>query len=138
VVVRHKNGLETLYGHLSKFRVEVGQEVKAGELIGLGGNTGRSTGPHLHFEIRFQGLSINPTEVFDFNIGSIKGQYYDVTSSSFDHVIKTQEAIYHRVRSGETLSAIARRYGVRVSTLTRLNGISTNTILKVGRRLRVK
>ncbi|MCR9016629.1 M23 family metallopeptidase [Aquiflexum gelatinilyticum] len=138
VVVRHKNGLETLYGHLSKFRVEVGQEVKAGELIGLGGNTGRSTGPHLHFEIRFQGLSINPTEVFDFNIGSIKGQYYDVTSSSFDHVIKTQEAIYHRVRSGETLSSIARRYGVRVSTLTRLNGISTNTILKVGRRLRVK
>ena len=138
VVVRHKNGLETLYGHLSKFRVEVGQEVKAGELIALGGNTGRSTGPHLHFEIRFQGLSINPTEVFDFNLGSIKGQYYDITSSSFDHVLKAQEAIYHRVRSGETLSSIARRYGVRVSTLTRLNGISTNTILKVGRRLRVK
>jgi len=138
VVVRHKNGLETLYGHLSKFRVEIGQEVKAGELIGLGGNTGRSTGPHLHFEIRYQGLSINPTEVFDFNLGSIKGQYYDVTSSSFDHVVKTQEAVYHKVRSGETLSAIARRYGVRVSTLTRLNGISTNTILKVGRRLRVK
>ncbi|MCH6236362.1 peptidoglycan DD-metalloendopeptidase family protein [Cognataquiflexum rubidum] len=138
VVVRHKNGLETLYGHLSKFRVEIGQEVKAGELIGLGGNTGRSTGPHLHFEIRYQGLSINPTEVFDFNLGSIKAQYYDITSSSFDHVVKTQEAVYHKVRSGETLSAIARRYGVRVSTLTRLNGISTNTILKVGRRLRVK
>ncbi len=138
VVVRHKNGLETLYGHLSKFRVEIGQEVKAGELIGLGGNTGRSTGPHLHFEIRYQGLSINPTEVFDFNLASIKGQYYDITSSSFDHVVKTQEAIYHKVRSGETLSSIARRYGVRVSTLTRLNGISTNSILKVGRRLRVK
>lgn len=138
VVVRHKNGLETLYGHLSKFRVEIGQEVKAGELIGLGGNTGRSTGPHLHFEIRYQGLSINPTEVFDFNSRSIKGQYYDVTSSSFDHVVKTQEAVYHKIRSGETLSAIARRYGVRVSTLTRLNGISSNSILKVGRRLRVK
>jgi murein DD-endopeptidase MepM/ murein hydrolase activator NlpD len=138
VVVRHKNGLETLYGHLSKFSVEIGQEVKAGEMIGLGGSTGRSSGPHLHFEIRYQGLSINPTEVFDFNLGSIKAQYYDITSSSFDHVIKTQEAVYHKVRSGETLSAIARRYGVRVSTLTRLNGISTNTILKVGRRLRVK
>ncbi|MCL6258075.1 M23 family metallopeptidase [Aquiflexum sp. TKW24L] len=138
VVVRHKNGLETLYGHLSKFRVEIGQEVKAGELIGLGGSTGRSSGPHLHYEIRYQGLSINPTEVFDFNLGSIKGQYYDITSSSFDHVIKTQQAAYHRVRSGETLSSIARRYGVRVSTLTRLNGISANSVLKVGRNLRVK
>jgi murein DD-endopeptidase MepM/ murein hydrolase activator NlpD len=138
VVVRHKNGLETLYGHLSKFRVEIGQEVKAGELIGLGGSTGRSSGPHLHFEIRYQGLSINPTEVFDFNLASIKGQYYDITSSSFDHVIKTQAAVYHRVRSGETLSSIARRYGVRVSTLTRLNGISASSVLKVGRNLRVK
>jgi LysM repeat protein len=76
--------------------------------------------------------------VFDFNLASIKGQYYDITSSSFDHVVKTQEAVYHKVRSGETLSSIARRYGVRVSTLTRLNGISSNSILKVGRRLRVK
>jgi murein DD-endopeptidase MepM/ murein hydrolase activator NlpD len=138
IVVRHKNGLETLYGHLSKFSVEVGQEVKAGELIGLGGSTGRSSGPHLHYEIRYQGLSINPTEVFDFNLGAIKGQFYVITSSSFDHVVKTQAAVYHRVRSGETLSAIARRYGVRVSTITRLNGISANSILKVGRRLRIK
>jgi murein DD-endopeptidase MepM/ murein hydrolase activator NlpD len=138
VVVRHKNGLETLYGHLSKFSVEIGQEVKAGELIGLGGSTGRSSGPHLHYEIRYQGLSINPTEVFDFNLGNIKGQYYDITSSSFDHVTKTQQAAYHRVRSGETLSSIARKYGVRVSTLTRLNGISANSVLKVGRNLRVK
>lgn len=59
VLVRHRNGLETLYGHLSKISVEVGQEVRAGELLGLGGSTGRSTGPHLHFEIRYQGLSIN-------------------------------------------------------------------------------
>lgn len=138
LVIRHKNGLETLYGHLSKFLVEIGQEVKAGEQIAMGGNTGRSTGPHLHYEIRYQGLSINPTEIFDFNIGQIKSQLYSITSSSFDHVIKTQEAIYHRVRSGETLSSIARRYGVRVSTITRLNNISTSTVLRVGRRLRIK
>jgi murein DD-endopeptidase MepM/ murein hydrolase activator NlpD len=138
VVVRHKNGLETLYGHMSKILVEVGQEVKAGDLLGLGGNTGRSTGPHLHYEIRYQGLSINPTEVFDFASGNIKGEVYMVTSSSFDHVVKTQQAVYHRVRSGDTLSGIARRYGVRVATLTRLNNISTNSVLRVGQRLRVQ
>lgn len=138
LVVRHKNGLETLYGHLSKFLVEIGQEVKAGELIAKGGNTGRSTGPHLHYEIRYQGLSINPTEIFDFNEGQIKSQLYSITSSSFDHVIKTQEAIYHRVKSGETLSSIARKYAVRVPTITRLNNISSNAVLRVGQRLRIR
>lgn len=138
VVVRHKNGLETLYGHLSKILVEVGQEVKAGDLLGLGGNTGRSTGPHLHYEIRYQGLSINPTEIFDFNFGRIKNDVYMITSSSFDHVVQTQQSVYHRVRSGETLSSIARRYGVRVSTLTRLNNLRTNSILRIGQRIRVK
>ena len=138
VVVRHKNGLETLYGHMSKILVDVGQEIKAGDILGLGGNTGRSTGPHLHYEIRYQGLSINPTEVFDFAAGKIKSEVYMITSSSFDHVVKTQQAIYHRVRSGETLSAIARRYGVRVATLTRLNNISANSVLRVGQRLRVQ
>ncbi|HSZ26117.1 MAG TPA: M23 family metallopeptidase, partial [Cytophagaceae bacterium] len=55
IVVRHYNGLETLYGHLSATNVTVGQLVKAGEEIGKGGNTGRSTGPHLHFEVRYEG-----------------------------------------------------------------------------------
>ena len=138
VVVRHKNGLETLYGHMSKILVDVGQEVKAGDILGLGGSTGRSTGPHLHFEVRYQGLSINPTEMFDFNVGRLKSDVYMITASSFEHVVKTQESVYHRVRSGETLSTIARRYGVRVSTITRLNGISTNSILRVGQRLRIR
>jgi murein DD-endopeptidase MepM/ murein hydrolase activator NlpD len=138
VVVRHKNGLETLYGHLSKILVDVGQEVLSGDILGLGGTTGRSTGPHLHYEVRYQGLSINPTELFDFNSKRLKSDVYMITSASFDHVVKAQEAVYHRVRSGENLSTIARRYGVRVSTITRLNGISTNSILRVGQRLRIK
>jgi murein DD-endopeptidase MepM/ murein hydrolase activator NlpD len=138
VVVRHKNGLETLYGHMSKILVDVGQEVKAGDVLGLGGSTGRSTGPHLHFEVRYQGLSINPTELFDFNVGRLKSDIYRITSASFDHVIKTQESVYHRVRSGENLSVIAKRYGVRVSTLTSLNNISTNSVLRVGQRLRIR
>lgn len=66
VVVRHTNDLETVYGHLSKFLVEPGAYVKAGDPIALGGNTGRSTGPHLHFETRYMGYAINPCAIFDF------------------------------------------------------------------------
>ena len=66
VVVRHTNDLETVYGHLSGFIVEEGQYVKAGHPIALGGNTGRSTGPHLHFETRYMGYAINPCAIFDF------------------------------------------------------------------------
>ncbi|MDO6437122.1 M23 family metallopeptidase [Cyclobacterium sp. 1_MG-2023] len=138
VVIRHRNGLETIYGHLSKKEVKVGQEIRAGDIIGLGGSTGRSTGPHLHFEIRYQGLSINPTEIFDFEIGRIKSPIYTITAQSFDHEIKMREAVYHRIRSGDNLSVIARRYGVRVSQITRLNGISTRTILRIGRRLQIQ
>jgi len=138
VVVRHRNGLETLYGHLSKIGVTVGQEIRAGDTLGLGGNTGRSTGPHLHFEVRYKGLSINPTEIFDFEIGRIKSQVYTITAQSFDHEIKMREEVYHRIRSGDNLSFIAQRYGVRVSQITRLNGISTRTILNIGRRLQIQ
>ncbi|WP_162416045.1 peptidoglycan DD-metalloendopeptidase family protein [Cyclobacterium roseum] len=138
VVIRHRNGLETLYGHLSKVSVEIGQEIRAGDVVGLGGNTGRSTGPHLHFEVRYQGLSIDPTEIFDFDIGRIKSPVYTLTSTSFDHEIMLREAIYHRVRSGENLSVIARRYGVRMSQITRLNGISTRSILRIGQRLQIQ
>lgn len=66
VVVRHTNDLETVYGHLSKFLVEPDQYVRAGDPIALGGNTGRSTGPHLHFETRYMGYAINPAAIFDF------------------------------------------------------------------------
>lgn len=66
VVVRHTNDLETVYGHLSEFLVEPGTYVRAGQAIALGGNTGRSTGPHLHFETRYMGYPINPCAIFDF------------------------------------------------------------------------
>lgn len=65
VVIRHDNGMETVYGHLSKFIVKPDQRVRAGDPIALGGNTGLSTGPHLHFETRFMGIAINPATIFD-------------------------------------------------------------------------
>ena len=66
IIVRHPNGLETVYGHLNRQLVKPDQVVRAGEAIGLGGSTGRSTGPHLHFETRYMGYPINPCAIFDF------------------------------------------------------------------------
>lgn len=137
-VVRHKNGLETVYGHLSKHLAEVGDEVKAGDLLGKGGSTGRSTGPHLHYELRYRGVPFDPEKVYDFEEGTISMQDLMVDRALFGQAIAARTAAYHRVRRGDTLGGIARRYGVSVAQLTRLNGISTRTILRIGQNLRVK
>ena len=76
VVIRHHNGLETIYGHLSKHLTSVNREVKAGEPIGLAGNTGRSFGSHLHFETRIMGEAIDPALIFDFKAGDVRGDFY--------------------------------------------------------------
>lgn len=84
VVIRHDNGMETVYGHLSKFLVKPNQRVRAGQPIALGGNTGRSTGPHLHFETRFMGLAINPAEIIDFERRTIIADTYVFNKATFD------------------------------------------------------
>ncbi|MBR1389537.1 MAG: peptidoglycan DD-metalloendopeptidase family protein [Prevotella sp.] len=76
VVIRHYNGLETYYGHMSKQLVKEDQEVRAGDPIGLGGNTGRSTGSHLHFETRLCGVALNPALMFDFRNQDVTGDFY--------------------------------------------------------------
>lgn len=76
IVIRHYNGLETVYGHLSKQIVKVDEHVEAGQPIGLAGNTGRSTGPHLHFETRLCGLAINPNQLFSFKMRDVVGDFY--------------------------------------------------------------
>lgn len=142
VVIRHPNGLETIYGHLSKILVNENQIVRAGETIGLGGNTGRSTGSHLHFETRFLGQAINPAEIIDFENGvphqdqyvfrniKIRGRKSNIYTSS------TNQMVYHRVKSGDTLGKIARIYGTTVAELCRLNGLKSTSVLRVGQSIR--
>ena len=143
VVIRHDNGLETVYGHLSKQLVEENQLVKAGEVIGLGGNTGRSTGSHLHFETRFLGIAINPIYMFDFPKQDIVADTYTFRKTksvkragSHDTQVADGAIRYHKVKSGDTLSRIAKLRGVSVSTLCKLNRIKPTTTLRIGQVLR--
>ena len=137
IVIRHPNGLETYYGHLSKQLVKENQLVKSGEPIGLGGNTGRSTGSHLHFETRLCGISINPAELFDFKNQDVTDDYYVFTKKT--HPQKTNTRMYvHKVRKGESLSSIARKHGTTVAAIYQLNHISKNTRLVSGQILKYK
>lgn len=160
LVLRHPNGLETVYGHLSRFLVDVDQVVKSGEPIGLGGNTGRSTGSHLHLEFRFLGNPINPTYIVDFDNKVCHKDTYLVTADSYNKASKgvnvnlltasetrssataknkyaSEDVSYHRIKSGDTLSTIAKKYGTSVRQLCNLNSITTKTILRPGKSLRV-
>ncbi|MBQ3752045.1 MAG: peptidoglycan DD-metalloendopeptidase family protein [Prevotella sp.] len=103
VVIRHYNGLETIYGHMSKWLVKPDQEVRAGEPIGLGGSTGRSTGSHLHFETRLCGVALNPALMFDFRNQDVTGDYYMFRKSTYSR----ESAQANRLRgvSGSSVSA---------------------------------
>lgn len=140
VVVRHHNGLETLYAHLSKRLVVPGQVIAAGDTLGKGGNTGRSYGSHLHFEVRFLDQPIDPSLLFDVEQGQLKVKSFEIHKGTFESLAAAKVAAgsrkYHVVRSGDTLSAIARRHGTSVSALCRMNGISQSRILRVGQRIR--
>lgn len=138
VVVRHNNGLETVYGHLNKILVEEGQVVAAGEMLGEGGNTGRSTGPHLHFEVRYLGQAVNPRDVIDFSDDKLAchSETLSLTKLNFAYV-KEVEAIKHwTIRSGDTLSRVASKTGVSIARLCALNGIKKTSILRIGQRIR--
>lgn len=159
VVIRHNNGLETYYAHLSQRDVEVGDWVVAGQQIGLGGSTGRSTGPHLHYEVRYKGQSFDPERLIDFSNGNLrrdelllKRRHFSIYSKyeqdfgDEEEVAKQEEAErkaaaavqYHTVRSGDTLGAIARKYGTSVSRICQLSGIKSTSILRIGQKLRVR
>jgi len=143
VVIRHDNGLETIYGHLSKQLVNEDQYVEAGEVIGLGGNTGRSTGSHLHFETRFLGQAINPALLFDFEKQDIVTDSYlfkkgnnRYRRSNTSAVATNGDIQYYKVRKGDSLARIAKRTGTSIDNLCKLNRISRRTTLRIGQVLR--
>lgn len=189
VIIRHYNGLETYYAHLSKIEVRPYQRVNAGQIIGLGGNTGRSFGPHLHFEVRFYDNALDPTEIFDFENKKLRDENLFVCPSMFNYRAVSNKNIllerykhnpemrdkvqddyedglhshdhdngrtngeashavanpavnkaakYHKVRSGDTLGAIASKYGTSVDKLCKLNGLRKTSVIQIGQKIRVK
>ena len=176
IVIRHPNGLETIYGHLSKHLVTENQMVRAGEPIGLGGNTGRSTGSHLHFETRLCGVALNPALFFDFRNQDITGDHYVFLKDRYEsdsqlatlergkvnggsytrdqvygevgrynekaeeaatqNAANTPERVYYKVQNGETLASIAKKVGVSVDAICRLNGFRKDQRVKAGMIIR--
>ncbi|MCX6297264.1 MAG: M23 family metallopeptidase [Bacteroidetes bacterium] len=148
IVVRNSNGLETYYAHLSKINVAVGQEVFAGDVIGLGGNTGRSRGSHLHFEIRYLGQPINPTEIISFDNQKLLSSTFCLSQETFGYVEEAKKAAVktyasskgkkvYVVKKGDTLSSIARKYGTTATVISKKNGIKTSSTLRLGQKIRL-
>src|SRR5574344_1602456 len=172
IVIRHQNGLETIYGHLSKQLVSEDQIVKAGDPIGLGGNTGRSTGFHLHCETRLCGVALNHALFFDFRNQDVTGDTYVYNRDTYAsesaeatrlrgkiggggytrelvkggklgssaakemQINNNSEALYHKVKSGDTLESIAKKRGVSVEQICRLNHINKAVHVRPGQILR--
>lgn len=150
VLVRHNNGLETIYGHLKAISVKVNDTIKAGDLIGLGGRTGRATCNHLHFETRLFGQPFDSNKYIDFEAGSLRSDkvYYANKRAEIDlHNFKKKPlpsdgtelaaggATKHVIRKGDNLSTIARRYQTSVKKICANNKITAQTTLKIGRVL---
>lgn len=177
VIIRHANGLETWSAHLSRTNVQSGDMVKAGQIIGFGGSTGRSRGPHLHFEIRYCDQTFDPEFILDFESGNLKYHTFILEKSFFNihsratemleedetdfslPMVANSEAtvpgdddatvkkptpkpapakVVHTVRSGDTLSKIAGKYGVSIDQICRLNNVTRSTVLQLGRKLKIK
>lgn len=159
VIIRHDNGLETYHGHLSARLVEEGDRVVAGQPIALGGNSGRSTGPHIHFETRYYGQSFDPERIINFRTGELRRDSFLLSKNYFSIYSKysqdfnaeaernaaekkenelSAEKRYYKVRKGDYLGLIAKKNNTTVAAICRLNGIKSTTVLQIGRTLRVK
>jgi hypothetical protein len=138
VIIRHYNGLETYYAHLSKLKVMVNQVIKAREVIGLGGSTGRSRSPHLHFEVRYKDIPLDPQLMIDFDNNKLISPQFPITKKVFYPSDYDGKAVYYKIRSGDTLARIAGKYHTSVKELCAINKIKTTTPLRVGRSIRVK
>ena len=172
VIVRHDNGLETFYAHLSKIYVQPGDMVSAGTVVGLGGSTGRSTGPHLHFETRYKGYAFDPEWLIDFKTGTLRHRLFvlkkkylnanaryvpeseqeeiDIIEGDTKEKEEAQKkaqaqkansgasAKYYTIRKGDTLGKIASRNHTTVKKLCALNGMTEKTVLRPGRKIRIR
>jgi len=148
VILKHANNIITYYAHLSKCLVEVGDSVVAGEVVGLGGRTGRASTDHLHFEVRYDNIPRNPEQFFDFATGTVRIPFLAYSPAKESKMEKTEKDLKEKEKStnfekivtikpGDTLYALARRHNTTVKQLQELNDLE-EPILKPGMKLKVK
>ena len=154
VLVRHNNGLETIYAHLKAIKVKVNDVVKAGDLVGLGGRTGRATCNHLHFETRLFGEPFDSNKYIDYNTFALQSDKVYYKNKQFVTDLRDLRdkpapenklllasggagASKHVIRRGDTLSVIARKYHTTVKRLCVTNKITAKKTLKVGSVIRI-
>jgi murein DD-endopeptidase MepM/ murein hydrolase activator NlpD len=152
VLVRHDNGLETVYGHLKSIKVKLNDTIKAGDLIGLGGRTGRASCDHLHFETRLFGQAFDSNKYIDFDTNSLRtdkiyyaNKRFEIDKENFKKkplasdggALAAGGGTTHVIRKGDTLSGIARKYHTSVKKICTTNHITAQTTLKIGRKLKI-
>jgi len=138
VIIRHYNGLETVYGHLSKIKVKSGQVVRSGQVIGLGGSTGHSTGSHLHFEMRFKGIPINPVFIVSLKTEDLIATDFIVKKTRWGMTAYPFDAQMYTVQKGDKLMDIAKRFNTTTKSLRQMNAVRGSYMyLRVGAQIRV-
>jgi len=138
VIIRHYNGLESYYGHNSKLLVRVNQVVKSGDPISLGGSTGRSRGPHCHFELRYKDVPLDALRVIDFDNQKLIAARFPITKKVFYPNDYDVNAVYHKIKNGDTLGHLARKYHTNTKEICAMNKIKPNSRLRVGSTIRVR
>ncbi len=138
VIIRHYNGLETVYAHLWKIKVKTGDIVNSGQMIGLGGNSGHSTGTHLHFETRFRGVAINPAFIINLETRTLNANKIDVVRTRQGYAVRPQGTEFHTVKRGDNITTIAQQYGRTVKQVQAYNGWTGYVRLRAGDQVRIR
>ena len=138
IIVRHYNGLESYYAHNSKILVKVNQVVKAGDPISLGGSSGRSRGPHCHFELRYKDVPLDALRVIDFDNQKLIASSFPITKKVFYPNDYNVNAVYHKIKNGDTLGHLAKKYHTNVKEICAMNRLKPNSRLRVGSSIRVR
>jgi murein DD-endopeptidase MepM/ murein hydrolase activator NlpD len=141
VLIKHPNGIETLYAHLSKRLLKVGDKVFPGDIVGLAGNSGRSSAAHLHFEIRYGEVNIDPCTVIDFphwtlREGVAKFSMKKAISEHRKIQAKLRDSNYYVVQKGDSQGDVANWFNISIESLCRINNLKPGAPLKVGQKLR--